>query len=67
MSENLHSDLRRLIDMRIEHSDLDALIDQLQVQADRDELLLQRMKKRRLALRDHIARIERLLDPKVPA
>ncbi len=33
-----------------------------------DELLLRRLKKRRLALRDQIARLERdLLDPKEPA
>ena len=32
-----------------------------------DQLLLQRLKKRRLALRDAIARLERVLEPKEPA
>ncbi|RYY66456.1 MAG: DUF465 domain-containing protein [Comamonadaceae bacterium] len=32
-----------------------------------DELLLRRLKKRRLALRDQIQRVERDLDPQVPA
>ncbi|PTT77161.1 hypothetical protein DBR42_25645 [Pelomonas sp. HMWF004] len=58
MDEQLHSLPRRLIELRIEHADLDALIDQLGHQLPLDELALQRLKKRRLALRDSIARLE---------
>jgi hypothetical protein len=71
MDENLHSPQRRLIELRIEHADLDDLIDRSP--ADRpadppaDDLLLRRLKKRRLLLRDLIARLEVALDPPEPA
>ena len=64
---NLHSPERRLIELRMEHADLDALIDGAVEQAPTDELMLRRLKKRRLALRDQIARLELALDPKEPA
>lgn len=64
---NLHSPDRLLIELRIEHADLDALIDRLAHSPPIDELLLMRMKKRRLALRDQIQALERQLDPKEPA
>ena len=64
---NLHSPQRQLIELRIEHADLDALIDRMANAAPLDELLLMRMKKRRLALRDQIHALERQLDPKQPA
>ena len=63
MDEQLHSLSRRLIELRIEHADLDAMIDRLAVQAPLDELALQRLKKRRLALRDMIARLEASNEP----
>ena len=64
---NLHSPERQLIELRIEHADLDALIDRLAEQSPADQLMLQRLKKRRLTLRDAIARLELALDPKQPA
>ncbi|SCK57932.1 hypothetical protein VAR608DRAFT_6145 [Variovorax sp. HW608] len=67
LDSNLHSLSRQLIELRIEHADLDASIDRLADAVSRDELLLRRLKKRRLALRDEIARLERLLDPQEPA
>lgn len=67
LEPNLHSPERRLIELRIEHADLDALIDTAAHAAQLDELLLRRLKKRRLQLRDEIARIELALDPKEPA
>jgi hypothetical protein len=54
----------------MEHADLDASIDRLSLptgDAPVDELLLRRLKKRRLALRDEIARIDSALDGKEPA
>ena len=63
MDEQLHSLPRRLIELRIEHADLDAMIDRLVEQPPVDELALQRMKKRRLALRDMIARLEATTEP----
>jgi hypothetical protein len=67
LDSNLHSPERRLIELRIEHGDLDAMIDRASDQSPLDELLMRRLKKRRLGLRDDIARIERLLTPDLPA
>ena len=67
MTANLHSPERQLIELRIEHADPDASIDRLAEQSPVDELMLQRLKKRRLALRDAMARLEAALDPKEPA
>jgi hypothetical protein len=64
---NLHSPERRLIELRMEHADLDALIDRAGETSPVDELLLRRLKKRRLALRDLITQFELSLDPKEPA
>lgn len=67
LDSNLHSPERRLIELRMEHADLDALIDRAAQALPLDELMLRRLKKRRLALRDEIARLELALDPKEPA
>ena len=66
MTFNLHSPERQLIELRIEHADLDNLIDRVGEQP-LDELTLRRLKKRRLALRDEIARIQLELEPPEPA
>ena len=67
LDTNLHSPERRLIELRMEHADLDALIDRAATESPVDELMMRRLKKRRLALRDQIARLELVLDPKEPA
>ena len=67
MDINLHSLPRRLIELRIEHGDLDSLIDQAAISIPDDELTVRRLKKRRLLLRDQIARLEAELDPPEPA
>jgi len=67
MNDNLHSLPRRLIELRMEHADLDSLIDLGAQQFAGDELALRRLKKRRLALRDVIARLEAELSPPQPA
>ncbi|CAA2106332.1 hypothetical protein VVAX_03686 [Variovorax paradoxus] len=67
LDSNLHSLSRQLIELRIEHADLDATIDRLAEGSPQDELLLRRLKKRRLALRDQITRLENDIDPKEPA
>ena len=51
----------------MEHADLDALIDRAANETPVDELMMRRLKKRRLALRDQIAKLELELDPKEPA
>ena len=67
MTLNLNSPERRLIALRMEHGDLDALIDQAAEKRPMDELMMRRLKKRRLALRDQIARVELELSPDEPA
>lgn len=67
MDQNLHSPQRRLIELRMEHADLDDLIDRQPEDRPVDELSLRRMKKRRLALRDLIERLERMTQPQEPA
>lgn len=67
MTTNLHSLPRRLIELRIEHGDLDGLIDQAVLNRPDDELMLRRLKKRRLLLKDQISRIEAELEPPQPA
>jgi hypothetical protein len=64
---NHHSAERHLIDMGIEHADLDALIDALAATLPIDELLLKRLKKRRLLLRDKIVQLQNTLQPSEPA
>jgi hypothetical protein len=67
MEDNHHSLPRRLIELRMEHADLDDLIDRATIDAGGDELSVRRLKKRRLLLRDQIARIEAELEPPQPA
>lgn len=70
MDDNLHSPQRRLIELRMEHADLDDVIDRVNP-ADAllkpDDLSLRRLKKRRLLLKDEIARLEMALQPPEPA
>ena len=57
----------RLYELTIEHRDLDEAILRVGQAPPIDELLLQRLKKRKLQLKDRIALIERMLEPDVPA
>jgi hypothetical protein len=63
VSLNLNSPQRHLIALRMEHGDLNALIDQAAEKRPQDELMMQRLKKKRLALRDEMTRIELSLSP----
>ncbi len=58
---------RKLADLRQEHRDLDAAIAKLQVDPAHDDLAIKRMKKRKLQLKDMIARLESALIPDEPA
>ncbi|HEY4291662.1 YdcH family protein [Luteibacter sp.] len=58
---------QRLTELKMEHRDLDAAIDHLAVSISRDELQLTRLKKRKLLLKDTIARIESRLIPDLDA
>jgi hypothetical protein len=58
---------RKLADLRLEHRDLDAAIARLQADIAADELAVKRLKKRKLQLKDQIARLESALIPDEPA
>ena len=57
----------RLAHLRQEHRDLDMAIARLQADIAMDELAVKRMKKRKLQLKDCIARLESALIPDEPA
>jgi hypothetical protein len=56
-----------LAELRQEHRDLDTAIRQLATAIGRDELQITRMKKRKLLLKDAIARLESKLIPDLDA
>jgi hypothetical protein len=53
--------------LQIEHRDLDDVIGQLALSPAQDQLQLQRLKKRKLFLKDQIALLERQLTPDISA
>lgn len=58
---------RQLVELRIEHRDLDSAIARLAADGSSDELQLKRMKKRKLLLKDTIAKLESKLIPDLDA
>ena len=74
LRENLAVDLgetksiqRRILELQTEHRDLDEVVNALASRADVDQLLLRRMKKRKLQLKDQIARLKSQLIPDLDA
>ncbi|MDP2085073.1 MAG: DUF465 domain-containing protein [Gemmobacter sp.] len=57
----------RLEVMRREHRDLDGAIHALETSGRGDQLTLRRLKKQKLALKDHISRLEDRLIPDIIA
>lgn len=57
----------QLQELRVEHRDLDEAIDRIEGTPPHDDLLLRRLKKRKLHLKDRIAQIESMLEPDIPA
>jgi hypothetical protein len=58
---------RRLAELRLEHRDLDTAILALSTTAAPDQIQLIRLKKRKLQLKDTIARLESAMIPDMPA
>lgn len=72
MSERLTEDelneiRKRVYELRLEHRDLDNDIEQLIATDATEELRIKRMKKRKLQLKDVIARLEDTLIPDILA
>ncbi|MBP7422914.1 MAG: YdcH family protein [Sulfuritalea sp.] len=53
----------KLVELRVEHRDLDEAIDRLTQAPPEDDLMLRRLKKRKLMIKDRMSALERLLDP----
>jgi len=61
-------DLQKMLEeLKVEHRDLDIIIQQLSDSAPIDFLRLQRIKKRKLFLKDSISKIESMLLPDIIA
>jgi hypothetical protein len=58
---------RKLEELRLEHRDLDDVIARLAETAPMSQVQLQRLKKRKLMLKDQIARVESQLIPDLNA
>jgi hypothetical protein len=58
---------QRVIELKLEHRDLDVAVERMQCDPDCDELTIKRLKKRRLQLKDCIAKLESALIPDEPA
>lgn len=58
---------RRLVELRVEHRDLDDVISRLARDPLVDELELKRLKKRKLMIKDQIARLESKVIPDLNA
>ena len=59
--------MQQLVQLTVEHRDLDSVIHRLSESGSHDELQLKRLKRRKLLLKDQIARLERQIDPDIPA
>ena len=57
----------KLAELKLEHRDLDDVITRLTERASYDQLQLQRLKKRKLILKDQITRAEAMLHPDIIA
>jgi len=57
----------RLETLRAEHRELDEAIARIYTAPDEDELLVRRLKKRKLVIKDRISLIEQMLQPETQA
>lgn len=68
LTENEIADIRtRLHELQAEHRDLDQVISHLVANPPQDDLLVRRIKKRKLVLKDRILLLEQMLVPDIPA
>ena len=67
VNADLFKNIERLRQLRIEHRDLDDIISRLSMDFKIDELQMKRLKRRKLMLKDQIARLESQLIPDLNA
>ncbi len=58
---------RRILELQTEHRDLDKVVKKLSESSDVDQLMLRRLKKRKLQLKDQITRLKSKLIPDLDA
>lgn len=58
---------QRIYELNVEHRDLDDVIARLAEKSGQDQLQLQRLKKKKLLLKDQIWQLERQLTPDIRA
>lgn len=67
IDDNIEEIRRKLADLTTEHRDLDDVIARMATDPFMDQLRLQRLKKRKLMLKDQIAALENQLIPDIIA
>ena len=67
MTKDARKIREQIIQLKLEHHDLDVAIMRLAADPASDELQITRMKKRKLQLKDYIARLESMLIPDLDA
>jgi hypothetical protein len=70
LTETETADARATLnELHVEHRDLNLIIEHLAATPlpDQDQLLVQRLKKRKLAIKDKIYQLEKMLVPDIPA
>ena len=67
IDRELFRNIQKLRELRIAHRDLDDVISRLSMDMHVDELQLKRLKKRKLGLKDQIAKLESQLIPDMNA
>ncbi len=67
MSEDQEELKQKVAALKIEHDDLDEVIDKASASAPVDFIALQRLKKRKLSLKDSISKMESMLLPDIIA
>jgi len=67
MDEDIEALRQQLAELRVEHRDLDDVIARLSEDADVDQLRLRRLKKRKLQIKDYIAKLESRIIPDLDA
>jgi hypothetical protein len=67
MRRDIQAIQQRISDLQLEHRDLDLAIATLVTTENSDELVLRRLKKRKLQIKDSIVLLQMQLTPDIPA
>ena len=67
MQTDIESLKQRIHELNVEHRDLDDIIAKLADKPGQDQLQLQRLKKKKLLVKDQISHLERQLTPDISA